>query len=640
MNYRHFIGILTLCTLVHVAHAQTTHTWTQTAGGTQNWSTGGNWSGGSAPSPVAGDIVDLSTVNIATTTTTLNLEADRTAGVWKFGDTTPSTVWTVSAGPSLTVSGTTPTIEVVGSTNRVQINSLVSAPDGLTKNGAGTLQLSSTASVIGPVTINAGVLDLAGIPLLNLGGGSGRNISIANGAAVVKANATFTNDFLNRIVVNPHEFGVFMSATGASDNNTNLDLSGLPTAFLGTWASNGGQSRYNGIITPAADNYRIGYTGHSGALHIMQAHGDVGGTPRGLIVGGGSVVLTNENTFTGDTVIRSGRLFLGRNLALQNSALNVGNGAGDGILGTICFLNSNTGGAPNAAKTDAPTLGGLIGSRNLATIYNSGNQNNTDRLAIANVLGLTLNVAAGKSFEYGGNARLSTGMSLTKTGDGTQVLSGVNDFTGITTISDGTLELSATGSLASATVTVAAGGTLAGTGQILGSIVTTGGTISPGVGSGTGSLRTAGVSLDAAAMLTITINDEGVGQFDQVINTGTFSPAGATLMVAFNDPTFSAATSAADLASATEYPIITGATDSTMFGNAVPMPSGDVSVLGLSGPQYEITASGQRFWIKPGSISLVPLGTLVPEPGSAALAAAAGIFALRRRRNPANAELP
>ena len=631
MNCRLLIGILTLGTLGPIAHAQSTFTWTQTAGGTQNWSTGGNWSGGSAPSPVAGDTVDFSTVNIAANTT-LNLETDRTAGVWKFGDTTPSTAWTVSAGPSLIVSGTNPAIEVVGSTNRAALNATVTASAGLEKNGAGSLQLLGTASVIGPVTVNAGVLDLAGIPLANIGGGSGRNVSVANGAAVVKANATFTNDFLSRIVANPHEFGVFMSATGPADNNTNLDLSGLPTAFLGTWASNGAQHRYNGIITPAADNYRIGYTGHSGALHIMQAHGDVGGTPRGMIIGGGSVVLTNENTFTGDTVIRSGRLFLGRNLALQNSALNVGNGTGDGILGTICFLNSNTGGAPNAALTNAPTLGGLIGGRNLASIYNSANQNNTDRLAIANVLGLTLDVAAGKSFEYTGNARLSTGMSLTKKGDGTQILSGANDFTGPTLISDGTLELSATGSLASATVTVAAGGTLAGTGQITGSIVTTGGTISPGIGSATGTLRTAGVTLDAAAMLTITINDEGAGQFDQVVNTGTFSPNGATLVVAFNDPTFSAATSAADLASATQYSIITGVTDSTMFGNAVPMPAGDASVLGLSGPQYEITASGQRFWIRPGSISLVPLGTLVPEPGSAALAAAAGILALRRRR--------
>jgi PEP-CTERM motif len=102
--------------------------------------------------------------------------------------------------------------------------------------------------------------------------------------------------------------------------------------------------------------------------------------------------------------------------------------------------------------------------------------------------------------------------------------------------------------------------------------------------------------------------------------------------VDFNDTTFSAATSAGDLALATQYPIVTGLT-SGMFGNASVMSAGDVSLLGLSGTQYEITQDGQRFWIKVGSFTLVPLApVLVPEPGTTGFLGGLALLGLARRR--------
>jgi len=103
-------------------------------------------------------------------------------------------------------------------------------------------------------------------------------------------------------------------------------------------------------------------------------------------------------------------------------------------------------------------LGGLIGARNLASIYNSANQNNTTRLAVTAVLGLTLDVDSGKTHTYSGNARLATGMYLTKTGPGTQVLSGVNDYTGATNVNQGTLAL--VGGSHASDITVASGASL------------------------------------------------------------------------------------------------------------------------------------------------------------------------------------
>jgi len=123
------------------ARAQTTYTWTQTAGGAQSWSTGANWSGGGAPDPISGDTVDFSTVDILTNTT-LTLGADRTAEGWIFGDTGNGQDWIVNAGNRIILAGATPTITVVNRT--ATLNNALDGTSGLTKAGTGTLTIGST----------------------------------------------------------------------------------------------------------------------------------------------------------------------------------------------------------------------------------------------------------------------------------------------------------------------------------------------------------------------------------------------------------------------------------------------------------------------------------------------------------------
>jgi autotransporter-associated beta strand protein len=127
------------------------------------------------------------------------------------------------------------------------------------------------------------------------------------------------------------------------------------------------------------------------------------------------MILRGANTYTGSTEVNQGNLELANALALQNSPL-VTSGAGKVFLGDgITSL----------------TFGGLSGeSGDLATII----------LNYGNVTSLTLNPAAGSVLTYGGViADGATGMSLTKTGAGTQILSGDNTYTGTTTVSAGTL---------------------------------------------------------------------------------------------------------------------------------------------------------------------------------------------------------
>jgi len=136
----------------------------------------------------------------------------------------------------------------------------------------------------------------------------------------------------------------------------------------------------------------------------------------------GTFTISAVNTFTGDTFIQSGTLTLGNNLALQNSGVDT-SGAGE----------------INATSRTALTFGGLIGSKDVASVITTN---------YSGIGGLTLNPQSGKSYTYSGNiANGALNMTLTKSGSGTQVLSGSNSYSGATTVSAGMLQLGAVNSL-------------------------------------------------------------------------------------------------------------------------------------------------------------------------------------------------
>ena len=65
---------------------------------------------------------------------------------------------------------------------------------------------------------------------------------------------------------------------------------------------------------------------------------------------------------------------------------------------------------------------------------------------------LTLNLGAGVIDTYSGNiADGAAGMTVTKNGTGTQILSGTNTYTGNTTINGGTLTIGGSGTLGTGT---------------------------------------------------------------------------------------------------------------------------------------------------------------------------------------------
>jgi len=126
------------------------------------------------------------------------------------------------------------------------------------------------------------------------------------------------------------------------------------------------------------------------------------------------------------------------------------------------------------------------------------------------------------------SANYASAPALTKTGDGTLVLSGSDDYAGATIVSAGTL-LVMGDNAASAGTTVENGGKLGGTGKVGNVAVESGGALSPGASPGL--LTVDGdLTMAAGALLTMEFTGTGLGAFDQIAIRDFFT-AGGTLFL-------------------------------------------------------------------------------------------------------------
>ncbi len=310
-------------------------TWVQTTGGAQNWAIGANWITGAIPSPLAGDIVDFSTVNIAANTT-VTLGADRIGGMWKFGDASGAQTWTINSGNTITLAGTTPTVEVLN--NSAQLNCVVAGTAGLTKTGTGILHLNASNTYTGVTRINDGTLQAT--TLAN--GGSNSSIgSSTNGAGNLILNGG-TLAYTGAAVSTNRLFSLQASST--------IEASGTGAVNFTSTGSMG----FNGNTT--AKTLTLDGT-NTGSNTIAAIIGDNTGATSLTKSGSGTWVLSGANTFTGMTIIEGGTLRLTHVNALQNSTqVNINNGTNAGVLHL----------ATSSAFTTFPMVG--AGSNAQATI--------------------------------------------------------------------------------------------------------------------------------------------------------------------------------------------------------------------------------------------------------------------------------
>ena len=467
-------------------------------GGNNNWNTASNWVGDVAP--VANDALffDGSTRlapanNYASGTRFNGITFNSGAGAFSLALSTMNlggNITNLSANNQAIASGTATLLQdTVIDTGASGITfsatgAKITGTYSLTKKGSGTLSVLKWETFGGNININEGTLLNASTDStafgtnnytvmangttaqsFSIGAIMGQNgVKIANGATVTLSvlTATATNS-VGAAFFGDANYG--QGVTVIKDGEGALKITGTTTnANFGsttqnTWQINAGKiilgsssesqlgDLKNDIVlnggTLSSGGFTLGNTktitlnnkaGNgievtSSTLLITNAN-QVTGSGGFTKSGAGTMTLAAVQNYTGATKISEGRLILSNSLALQNSVLDT-SGAG-------------TVGLAGAAATNV-TFGGLSGATDLATKIAAG---------YTTVTNITLNNGSGTSATYSGVvANGAAGMSLTKAGSGTQILSGNNTYSGGTLVSSGTLQVGdggTTGSIASA----------------------------------------------------------------------------------------------------------------------------------------------------------------------------------------------
>lgn len=481
----------------------------------------------------------------------------------------------------------------------------LSGSGSFVRTGAGLLTLSGASTYTGTTTVTAGILKAGVASVANISGAFGKNsaLTLANtaGAAIdlngyntqigslAGGGAAGGNVILGGATLTSGANNASTTYAGVISGSGNLYKTGSGSltlqranTYTGKTVIDGGMlviDTSNGSLPDAklgavpatfqADNITITNGGtlywvdgtdyhelnakrgiylDNGMQNLISSQGDwflmsvisgPGGLSHGNIGQGGyrRLYLYGANTFTGDTKFDGtgstsayGGIEMSNPLALQYSAFDTSS------------IGSKLG---NPA---ALVLGGLVGSVNLANLLNN-----------TALTSLTLQPqVAGVTKTYSGTIVGAAGMTLTKTGPGTQVLGGINTYTGLTSVNGGKLTISATGTInASSGVSIGAGefnynsatalsksvsfstsgGILSGSGTITPLVtVSSNNTLAPGNSAiGTLSFGT-GLSLAGsyAAQLGTPGTTPATGVADRAAVTGNLTLTGGTLALSNN----------------------------------------------------------------------------------------------------------
>jgi fibronectin-binding autotransporter adhesin len=467
---------------------------------------------------------------------------------------------------------------------------------GITTVSNGTLVLGN-ANALGTsaVTVNGGTLDLAGrtVTLTSLGG-SGGTIALGNGGAL-------TANIINAAVTT---YSGAITGTGSltKDGNGGFILASSNNTYVGdtiisnSWIRNDAVNAFgtSGVL-------RFGSSSVGQLAFYLRANQTFAGVDDAGTINNTNPKLLDPSNNVSSTLTLN--VASGTSYAFSGYARNVG-------TGTLSITKSGSGSQVFSGDSGLVTYTG-------PTTINAGVLEFSGAGSVANNSAITL---AGGTARFAGGGTRSTAIGgtggLEKTGANLLTLSGSNTYTGLTTISAGTLAVN--GSIASA-VNVANAAILSGTGTISGLVtVAGGGILAPGNSPGTQTM-TSGLALADSSILNFelvaTDTTIGGGINDLIVVTGNFLLDGVLNVAGTGD--FST------VADNTKWRLFnySGGT----FTDGV-LTLGTTPSVGPSGKYFQIDTATA------GQVNLV----IVPEPGALALAGlgiAAAAWGLRRRRS-------
>jgi len=307
-------------------------------------------------------------------------------------------------------------LNVFASANALTVTNIIGGGGSLSKLGTGTLVLSGSNSFSGGTTVGAGIVRLGHAGAL----GSGAVNMVSGGEVDLTGNLTVTNALTVRGV------GASSSGEGSlrSIGGTSNAWSGPVTLgenFARIGCTGGGTLAVSGVISSGTNMFDL----------VVRNPNDVGGT----------VLLSANNAWLGNTWLRCGTIRLGIDHALP--------------VTTVLQLGLDATGQTPPITNAALDLAGF--SQKVAGVMHRGTNNAHVVMNSADKEAFFIVDNPVTPYTYAGT--LEGNLTLVKAGAGLLTLSGTNTTSGGFIVSNGTLVVSASGRLGlnSTNITVAAG---------------------------------------------------------------------------------------------------------------------------------------------------------------------------------------
>jgi autotransporter-associated beta strand protein len=377
------------------------------------------------------------------------------------------------------------------------VSSRLTGTGGIRNSDYGTLELSAANTYTGATGVSYGIILAKNGQAL----GSADGITTISSGAAVHFDPGIGGSFEVDEYINVYGYGRSGSLNHGAISVVQGTVTLRNTVFMYDEGSVGAGPGATLNITGGLD----GYSGYE--LTVDNA-------PDGV------VILAGDNSlFTEDIFVAGGILRVANSNALGNpthsTLLTVEDGASVQFTGGI-----------STPSTKSMVLEGAPTADSAKVVNLSGNNSFGGPVSYVDDY-LSVDVAGDSRLTFPGV--ISGSESLDKTGNGTLLLSGVNEYTGATKVYSGTLVVN--GDItASSVVFVFDGGTLGGTGYVPGTSIYGGGTISPG--QSTGILNTGDLDLAIDSIYSVEINGTTAGSgYDRLDVIGTVAIDNALLNI-------------------------------------------------------------------------------------------------------------
>ena len=294
-----------------------------------------------------------------------------------------------------------------GDANDKEFSGVIQGAGNFSKSGSGTLTLSGTNTYTGSTTINAGTISVASSANLGATPGSADADNIIFNGGTLNTTAEFT------LGANK---GITMTGAGTIDTDAGTTLT------------------YAGSITD------------SGAL---------------TKAGTGTLSLSGSSDNSGGILVSAGKIEIGNNASLGTGTITLNGGTLSSNSTTARTLDEAIAISASSVLGDATNTGKITLSGN-STFSGTNTLTANSDIELSGSVDLgsatqTFSVASGKSATLSG--AISSG-AISKSGDGTLIISADNDYASGTTVSAGTLRVSGSGDLGTGSLTIGASGSL------------------------------------------------------------------------------------------------------------------------------------------------------------------------------------